>query len=230
MLQVSASSPSSEVGHNPYWLHGGPDSEAGGDLWNGRWTSDLLSFLLEDEASQHVDQRAFKKALQRLQKQTMLLHTAQRAMYWVHYIELSSKEAKLRRDTAIALRRKRKGTSSWTLFAASKIPYCRPALPRRKPRSSVISPALLQSSRLLPLNSNFSPTVRLGSSTSAFGLLPQHLSRPLLLENESTKPASQRNEQRTSKCKLQKTTKYFITLRSKFGVPVDGMALLCLFI
>jgi hypothetical protein len=83
------------------------DTELGGDIWNGRWSPDLITSLLGEAARDTVDQRLFKRALQRLQKITQLLQTAQRAIYRVRYVELSSKEAKTRRDTVIALRRKR---------------------------------------------------------------------------------------------------------------------------
>jgi hypothetical protein len=108
------------------------DTEAGGDIWNGRWSPDLLSTLLGTAAQDIVDQRLFKRALQRIQAITHLLQQAQRAIYRVRYIELSSKEVKQRRDSIISLRRKRATIPSRTLFAVWNIPYCRPALPKRR--------------------------------------------------------------------------------------------------
>jgi hypothetical protein len=56
------------------------DSETGGDIWNRRWTQDLLSSLLGEAAQHSVDQRFIKRALQRLKKLAQLLQTAQRAI------------------------------------------------------------------------------------------------------------------------------------------------------
>ncbi len=121
-----------------------------------------------DAVHQNVDQRFLKRALQRLQKLTQLLQTAQRAIYRVRYIELSSKEAKMRRDTVIALRRKRTGISSRTLFASWNIPYCRPATPKRKMRSITLWQWFLPL-----LNRHFLRNLGLGPNLCA---LWQHLS------------------------------------------------------
>ena len=108
------------------------DTEAGGDIWNGRWSPDLLSTLLGAAAHVTVDHRLFKRALHRIQAITQLLQQAQRALYRVRYIELSSKGAQQRRDSIISLRRKRAAAPSRTLFAVWNIPYCRPAHPKRR--------------------------------------------------------------------------------------------------
>jgi hypothetical protein len=94
------------------------DTEAGNDIWNGRWDPDLLSRLLGAAAQDVIDHRLLKRTLQRIQTLTHLLEKAQRHLYRVRYIELSSKEAKLRRDTTIALRRKRATKFPRILFAA----------------------------------------------------------------------------------------------------------------
>jgi hypothetical protein len=104
----------------------------GGDIWNGRWSPELLSTLLGAAAHTIVDQRLFKRALHRIQVITQLLQQAQRALYRVRYIELSSKAATQRRDSIISLRRKRAATTSRTLFAAWNISYRRPEHPKRR--------------------------------------------------------------------------------------------------
>ncbi len=85
------------------------DIEAGGDVWNGRWTSDLLSTLLGESASKRVDPKGFQRALQWIQHFTRLLQqSAQRALYRVRHLELASKGAKTRRAMATASWQRRK--------------------------------------------------------------------------------------------------------------------------
>ena len=117
------------------------DTELGGDIWNGRWTSDLLTSLLGETARDSVDQRLFKRALKRLEKLTQLLQNAQRAIYRVRYVEMSSKEAKVRRDAALAIRRRRTAAPPRTLFAAWNIPYHRPDDPKRRLHPPLHPPA-----------------------------------------------------------------------------------------
>jgi hypothetical protein len=119
------------------------DTEVGGDIWNGRWSLDLLTSLLDEAAQDTVDQCLFKRSLQRLQKITQLLQTAQRAIYRVRYVELSSKEAKMRRDTVINLRRKRTERPTRPLFASWNISYSRLDIPKRKLRPLPLPPVAL---------------------------------------------------------------------------------------
>ncbi len=108
------------------------DTEAGGDIWNGRWTRDLLSSLLGDAALRKEEPRAFKQTLQWLQKLTGVLQTAQRSLYRVRHLERQSQEVKLRRVATVASWKTRKTHVSQTLFAAWNLPYQRSLLPRRK--------------------------------------------------------------------------------------------------
>jgi hypothetical protein len=105
------------------------DTEAGGDIWNGRWTRELLSSLLGDAASRKEEPQEFKKAMHWLQKLTGLLQTAQRSLYRVRHLERQSKEAKLRRAASVSWK-KRKTHAAQTLFAAWNLPYQKPLLPR----------------------------------------------------------------------------------------------------
>ena len=171
------------------------DTEAGGDIWNGRWTRDLLSSLLGDAALRKEEPRAFKQALQWLQKLTGVLQTAQRSLYRVRHLERQSQEAKLRRVATVASWKKRKTHVSQTLFAAWNLPYQRPLLPRRKQGTATLPPVLpppttqgklAHSPRWL----QFSDAK---SSTSSLSILKH---RPI-------KPRA-RNEHRTSKWKLRK--------------------------
>ena len=106
-----------------------------GDIWNGRWTPDVLTSLLGEATREPVDQRLFKRALQRIEQLTHLLQRAQRAIYGVRYVEMTSREATARRDETNALRRRRTALPPRTLFAAWNIPYRRPDAPKRKLRA-----------------------------------------------------------------------------------------------
>ena len=108
------------------------DNEAGGDIWNGRWTPQLLSSLLGDSSQLMIESRDCRRALTWLQKLTGLLQKAQRAIYGVRHAELMSLEAKIRRATVIAMHRKRKIHTARTLFAVWNIPYVKPPSPRRR--------------------------------------------------------------------------------------------------
>jgi hypothetical protein len=105
------------------------DLKAGRDIWNGRWTPDILSFLLGEASQNPIERRDFQRALKWL---IQLTQNAQRVVYGVRHVELLSMEAKACRATVISLQRKRKVLSAHNLFAASKIPYAKPPFPRRK--------------------------------------------------------------------------------------------------
>ena len=174
------------------------DTELGGDIWNGRWTSDLLTSLLGETARDSVDQRLFKRALKHLEKLTQLLQNAQRAIYRVRYVEMSSKEAKVRRDAALAIRRRRTAAPPRTLFAAWNIPYHRPDDPKRRLHPPLHPPAETpnpQQTLLAPLGAWTQYAKPWSSSTSPFHAQTQR--RP-------KKKASERDEHRTSKFKLRK--------------------------
>jgi hypothetical protein len=174
------------------------DTEVGGYIWNGRWSPDLLTSLLGEAAQDTVDQCLFKWALQRLQKITQLLQTAQRAIYRVRYVELSSKEAKMRRDTVIALRRKRTERPTRTLFASWNIPYTRPDIPKRKLRPLPLPPVALllpQQTLLAPLGA-WKQYAKPWSTATSRAHAPPH--------RRLKKKVSERDEHRTSKFKLRK--------------------------
>ena len=174
------------------------DTEKGGDIWNGRWTPDVLTSLLGEVTREPVDQRLFKRALQRIETLTRLLQRAQRAIYGVRYVEMTSREATARRDEATALRRRRTALPPRTLFAAWNIPYCRPDAPKRKLRAYPPPPAAppaLPQSLLLPLGAWKQHAKPRSSQTS---LLHAHTQR------RSRKKTSKREEHRTSKFKLKK--------------------------
>ncbi len=63
-------------------------SDASGDLWNGRWLSDLLSSLLSDSATLCIAQKSITKMLKWLQTLTDLLQTGQRALFAARRTEL----------------------------------------------------------------------------------------------------------------------------------------------
>lgn len=108
------------------------DSEEGGDIWNGRWTSPLLESLLNVPSEYQITPRDFQVALKKLQQITSLLQTAQRAIYSARHIELFFQEARAKRAHTISLRRKRKTYHSRSLFEAWNIPYSKPHTPRRR--------------------------------------------------------------------------------------------------
>jgi hypothetical protein len=118
------------------------DTEAGGDICNGRWTSELLSSLLGDAALRKEEPRAFKQALHWLQKLTGVLQNAQRSLYRVRHLERQSQEAKLRRVATVASWKKHKTHASQTLFAAWNLPYQKSLLPRRKQGPATLPPVL----------------------------------------------------------------------------------------
>ncbi len=101
-------------------------SEASGDLWNGRWPSDLLSFLLSDFAMLCIAQKSRTKTLKWLQTLTGLLQTGQRALFAARRTELLALDAKQQNETVLALRKRRHTSRCQTLFTAWKIPYTAP--------------------------------------------------------------------------------------------------------
>jgi hypothetical protein len=110
------------------WL----DTPASGDLWNGRWTEDLLQSLLSDYATYCIPQRDLQKTLKRLQTLTALLQRTQRSIYSTRQAELMSMEAGNRRANVIALRQRRVRRKAQTLYAAWRIPYTAPRQHKRR--------------------------------------------------------------------------------------------------
>ena len=171
------------------------DTEAGGDVWNGRWTSDLLSSLLGEAAPTCVDPRSFRKALRWIQQLTGLLQTTQRALYRVRHLELASKEAKTRRAAVAASWQRRKVKASQTLFAAWNIPYQTPTFPRRK-----VQPIPSQSPKQQPSQTQS----LLASSNCWTQYVPAKTTITSFLKSKRPTPKSTTNEHRTSKWKLRK--------------------------
>jgi hypothetical protein len=83
------------------------NSEEGGDIWNGRWTPLLLFTLLAEDGLAPVLQPDFKGALKWIQRLTILLQDAQRALYGAHHTELLSERRATTAATVIAHRRQR---------------------------------------------------------------------------------------------------------------------------
>ena len=179
------------------------DTEAAGDIWNGRWTRELFSSILGAAATWEVEPRAFKKALQWIRQLTGLLQQAQRALYRVRHLERLSKEAQQRHAMSAASWKKRKRCASKTLYAAWNIPYRTPLLPRRILKLDPppkIPRQLLQSSLL--------PSPRWSQYSSA-------KSKTSSLLNVQRRPIKQstRNEHRTSKWKLRKLRHFLLICR-----------------
>jgi len=171
------------------------DTEAGGDVWNGRWTSDLLSSLLGEAAPTSVNPRSFRRALRWIQQLTGLLQTAQRALYRVRHLELASKEAKTRRAAVTASWRRRKVKASQTLFAAWNIPYQTPTFPRRK-----VQPIPSQSPKQQPSQTQS----LLASGNRWTQYVPAKTTLTTFFKSKRPTPQSTTNEHRTSKWKLRK--------------------------
>ncbi len=133
------------------------DTVTGSDLWNGRWTPQLLSALLGDASQTLTERRDCQRALNSLKQLTGLLQTAQRALYGLRHVELMALEAKLRRTTVISMQRKRKLHAARTRFAAWQIPNVKPLSPRRR----VLPPALPTPATLAaPTQTHLSPAGR----------------------------------------------------------------------
>jgi hypothetical protein len=108
------------------------NTQEGGDVWNGRWTPLLLSTHLAEDGRTPVQPPEFKGAIKWLQRLTLLLQDAQRALYGVRHIELLSERRAATAATVIAHRRQRSQTRTRTLYQAWKLKYTRPFAPRRK--------------------------------------------------------------------------------------------------
>ena len=104
------------------WL----DTQASGDLWNGRWTEELIQSLLQNDTNHQIVQRILTKTLKWLRTLTTLLQRTQKAIYNTRRMELLSLDTKNRRTTVIALWQRRATRREQTLYAAWRIPYTAP--------------------------------------------------------------------------------------------------------
>jgi hypothetical protein len=182
-----------------------------GDLWNDRWTEELLSSLLQDSGACVLAQREYKKTLSWLQTLTDLLQSTQRALYAMRRIELlSSLEAKTRRDTVVALRQRRTPRRrSQTLHAACwKIPYNAPTLPRRRQPLPILPrpPQISLSHRLSVAEGRW-----IQYSKARMVSAPKALSPSPALHRRITK-TSKREDNRTRKLKLRKLRNVLLNL------------------
>ena len=118
------------------WL----DTQASGDLWNGRWTEELIQSLLQNNATHQIAQRTLTKTLKWLRTLTSLLQRTQKAIYNTRRMELLALEAKNRRTAVIALRQRRSTRRAQTLYAAWRIPYTAPDFLRKRRTSLMPAP------------------------------------------------------------------------------------------
>jgi hypothetical protein len=91
-----------------------------------------LSTLLAGDSHVPTTQPDFKGALKWLQRLTLLLQNAQRALYGVRHIELLSERRAATAATVIVHRCQRPQSRTRTLYQAWKLQYTRPFAPRRK--------------------------------------------------------------------------------------------------
>jgi hypothetical protein len=83
------------------------DSIEGGDIWNGRWTRQLLLDLMPDSEMSPITPKDLVGGIKWLQQITAILQRTQKMLYTTRRAELLSKELKARADSVVALRRKR---------------------------------------------------------------------------------------------------------------------------
>jgi hypothetical protein len=184
------------------------DTVTGGDLWNGRWTPQLLSALLGDASQTLMERRNCQQALNSLKQLTGLLQTAQRALYGLRHVEIMALDAKIRRITVISMQRKRKLHAARTLFAAWRIPYVKPLSPRRHVLPS--SPSTLVA-MAAPIQTHLSPAGRWiqhgKARTVATPLALAHARRTCVHKHRK------REEHRSSKLKLRKLRNILLLCR-----------------
>ena len=174
-------------------------SEASGDLWNGRWPSDLLSSLLSDSATLCIAHKSITKTLKWLQTLTDLLQTGQRAQFAARRTELLALDAKQRHETVLALRKRRSTSRSQTLFAAWKIPYTAPR-PRRRSETALVSFPLPIRSLSLSLDRAHDKWVQYAKARSTLPERPP--THPPRLHRRIAK-TSKREDRRTRQLKLR---------------------------
>ena len=113
------------------------DSERAGDIWNGRWSHQLIADILIDHADAEIPPKEYTSAIQWLANLTLTLQKTQTALYSTRR-QILRQLALLPEQTNITLRQPRprpRGPRNQTLFSAWRIPYTRSArLPKRPPR------------------------------------------------------------------------------------------------
>lgn len=90
----------------------------------------LLSTLLEGDKDEIIQQPDFKGALKWIQRLTILLQNAQRALYGIGHTELLSAQRVERVANFISHHRRRTSIYTKTLYETWKLSYSRPVAPR----------------------------------------------------------------------------------------------------
>ena len=111
------------------------DSERAGDIWNGRWSHQLIADILPEHADTQIPPKEYTSAIQWLANLTLTLQKTQTALYSTRR-QILRQLALLPEQTNITLRRPRprpRGPRNQTLFSAWHIPYTRSARPPKRP-------------------------------------------------------------------------------------------------
>jgi len=178
------------------------DTERGGDIWNGRWASGLLLLV---PTGYKVSSADYKAGVKWLQKLTLILQKAQRAIYTARHTELLSKEAKERRERLEALKTRWKRRRSQTLYEAWRLPYFKPSCPRRR---FLVTPTALEIG---------TPTVQQKwlQYTKSIKSAATQLCTPAPTVHKPKPPCqhSTREQHRTAKLKLQKLRNIILLCR-----------------
>jgi hypothetical protein len=116
-------------------MHLWEDSVRAGDIWNGRWSQQLLGELLNEHSDTQIPPADYSMALQWLSNLTLTLQQTQTALYSTRRRILRQMDL-LPEATNVSLRRPRPrshGSRSQTLFSAWNIPYSRGLHPPKRP-------------------------------------------------------------------------------------------------
>ena len=111
------------------------DSERAGDIWNGRWSRQLLADILLEHSDTQIPPKEYISAVHWLSNLTLTLQKAQTALYSTRR-HILRQLALLPEQTNITLRRPRprpRGPRNQTLFSAWRIPYSRSTRPPKRP-------------------------------------------------------------------------------------------------
>ena len=111
------------------------DSERAGDIWNGRWSQQLLSEILIEHSDTQIPQTDYSSAMQWLSNLTLILQKTQTALYSTRRRILRQMDL-LPVSTNVTIRRQRprpNGPRTQTLFSAWNIPYSRGLRPPKRP-------------------------------------------------------------------------------------------------
>jgi hypothetical protein len=153
------------------------DSKRAGDIWNGRWSSQLLADILIEHADTQIPPKEYISAMQWLANLTLTLQKTQTALYSTRR-QILRQLALLPEQTNTTLRRPRprpRGPRNQTLFSAWRIPYFRSARPPKSPpryhnscdlgpRRTPLRQAVLGYRTAIPLKVSYSRTTALTSS------------------------------------------------------------------